>query len=103
VQEVDSLLKKAGVSPKLFSATKTLLERGAPVQMPKPDEFPAIGYVERSEIGKLLEALDDNKIQPAIESSSKDIQEWLTEAMAELRSWLEASAKADRDLICFYS
>ncbi|HVK12818.1 MAG TPA: hypothetical protein VM597_28965 [Gemmataceae bacterium] len=102
VEAVDAVLKKAGVKPKTFSVEGHLQYRGAPVAIPAPDDFPAIGYLTRDEARTLLPLLDPAKIDAAIRNAPDDYQEWLETAIGELRAWLEACVKTDRDLICFY-
>jgi hypothetical protein len=100
-QAVDRVLAKAAGKSKAFSTSQFLVNRGAPISIPKPDDFPFIGYVTREEAAKILARLDPAKINAAIEKAKED-QEWLEEAIGELRSWLESCVKTDRDLICFY-
>jgi hypothetical protein len=101
LEAIDALLKKAGIKPSVFSAIGFLVERGSPVKMPKPDDFPGIGYLTRDEARKLLSPLDPAKIQKAIRAEP-DAQDWFQSAIDELREWLELCAKTNRDLICFY-
>jgi hypothetical protein len=98
---VDEVLETIGVPPAEFTTHKFLVNRGSPVAIPEPDDFPYIGYLERDEIRKLLGRLDPAKVEAAIRDA--DEQEWLRTAIDELRSWLELCATTDRDLVCFYS
>src|SRR5262249_30618052 len=50
IDTVDAVLHKAGVGPGTFSVHRFLVERGAPVAMPRPEDFPYIGYLKRGEI-----------------------------------------------------
>lgn len=100
---VDAILKKIGIDPKTFSTHQFLVNRGAPVSIPKAENFPFIGYLERKEIPSILGRLDSAKIESEIQGEDKYDQEWIRNAIAELRGWLEACLKSDRDLICFYS
>src|SRR5262249_37720149 len=102
VQKVDAVLKKAGVEPDVFSVSGFLVGRGAPVAMPEPDNFACIGYLKRGEIRRVFGLLDPAKIEAAIRGASPDYQDWLRDAVCELRDWLKACVKAERDLICFY-
>jgi hypothetical protein len=100
---VDAILKKIGIDPKSFATHTFLVSRGAPVLIPKADDFPFIGYLERKEIPAILGRLDSAKVEAEIKGEDKYEQEWIHEAIGELRGWLEACAKDDRDLICFYA
>jgi hypothetical protein len=97
---IDTVLKDSGVRSKTFSVAKFLVERGAPVDIPKPDDFPSIGYLTRDEIPAILALLTPEKLSKAIRRS--DESDYFEGAFGELRSWLEACTKANRDLICFY-
>jgi hypothetical protein len=102
LEAIDDVLKRAGVPVKTFRVVKCLIERGAPVKIPEPDDFPSIGYLTRQEIPRILTALDAPKIETAIEREDEYEREWFHGAIDELRSWLRAASKAKRDLICFY-
>jgi hypothetical protein len=102
LRTVDGVLKKAGAKPKTFSTSEFLVNRGAPIAIPKPADFPFIGYLTREEVRKLLGTLDTARIEAAIRDE-KGNEDWLRAAVGELRAWLEACAKTDRDLICFYA
>lgn len=100
---VDAILKKIGIAPKTFATHQFLVNRGAPVAIPKAEDFPFIGYLERSEIPPLLSKIDAAKVESAIQDEDQYEREWIRSAISELRGWLEACAKEDRDLICFYA
>ena len=70
---------------------------------PKAEDFPFIGYLERHEIAPLLARLDAAKIEAAIQGEDQYEQEWIRNALGELRAWLETCAKDGRDLVCFYA
>jgi hypothetical protein len=99
---VDAALSKAGVSAEAFSTAGFLVNRGAPVPIPAPADFPFIGYVTREEASRLLPLLDPVKTEAAIRGAPNEVQEWLGGALSELRAWLDAAVKSDRDLVCFY-
>jgi hypothetical protein len=102
VEAVDVALKRAGIGPKTFAVEKHLQYRGAPVAIPAPDDFPAIGYLTRDEARKVLALMDPAKLDAAIRKAAEDYRDWLETAIAELRGWLEACSRTGRDLICFY-
>jgi hypothetical protein len=102
VARIDAVLQRAGVEPETFSVSQFLIRRGSPVAIPRPRNFPFIGYLKRAEVPQVLTLLDPLKIEAAIRSEEPDAQEWVREAIGELRAWLKACVKADRDLICFY-
>ena len=99
---VDKVLKKAGVSPATFSVSKSLINRGAPVAIPTPSDFPFIGYLTREEIRAILPLLAPAKLDAAIRSAPDDDRDWIGENIDELRQWLKLCAEINRDLICFY-
>src|SRR5262249_45027917 len=47
---LDKILGRAGVPPKDFSTDGFLVQRGAPVKIFEPKDFPYIGYLKRDEI-----------------------------------------------------
>jgi hypothetical protein len=100
---IDAFFKKAGIKRKQFSIEDLLATRGPPVKMPRPDDFPAIGYVELGEMPAILKLLDPAKMDPLIAKAAEDDQEWLTGMVSELRTWLKRCLDTKRDLICFYS
>jgi hypothetical protein len=98
----NAFLKKAGVKPKEFAVDAFLTERGPPVKMPRPDDFPSIGYLDRDEIPAVLSLLDPSRLDPVLAKQKGENREWLEGATAELRSWLETCVQTRRDLVCFY-
>lgn len=101
LKAVDRVIAKAGGKGKAISASKLLINRGAPVDIPRPDDFPFIGYATRDEAAKFLARLDPAKTRVAIENVKED-QEWLEAAIGELRSWFESCVDTNQDLVCFY-
>jgi hypothetical protein len=99
---VDAFLKAAGIKPKAFTVDKFLINRGPPVTMPRPDDFPSIGYLDRDEVTAVLAMLDPARLDPVLAAQSARKREWLREMTAELRSWLETCARTKLDLVCFY-
>lgn len=98
---LDRVLKRAGIPPKKFATAAFLVERGPPVKILEPDDFPYVGYLTRAEARRVLRLLDPAKLDPAIRRTKED-RDWVRDAFGELRAWLETAAKTDRDLVCFY-
>jgi hypothetical protein len=99
---VDAFLKAAGVKPKSFTVDEFLVNRGPPVPMPRPEDFPSIGYLERDEVPAVLALLAPARLDPVLAKQTARKRDWLGEMTAELRSWVEACARAERDLVSFY-
>jgi hypothetical protein len=97
----DKILKRAGVPSKKFSTNAFLVERGSPVKLLEPDDFPYIGYLKRDEIRRVLPLLDAKAIEAAL-SRVKEDADWARDALSELRGWLHVANEAERDLIFFY-
>lgn len=93
-EEVDEALKQAKVDPKVFGIQSHLASRGSPIPIPRIDDFPSIGYVLESEIGKVTMELGKLK--------GKEIDVEVTESLDEARQWLDHCARSHKDLICFY-
>lgn len=95
VETVDRALTDAGIDKKLFRLNPHLTGRGAPITLPRIDDFPAVGYVLEAEMAKILGALTKSTIE-----SIKD--EEIAESLASLRDWLEECVRTHKDLVCFY-
>jgi hypothetical protein len=91
---VDQALKAAGVPGKVFGVSRHLMNRGAPVEIPSIDDFPAIGYLKLAEIEAVRQALG----RPTV-AAIKDRE--VLEAIREIQGWLQTCADSSRDLICF--
>jgi hypothetical protein len=89
------------VPRKTFSTDAFLVQRGPPVGILEPDNFPYVGYLRRAEIRRVLRLLDPAKVE-AVVRRTREGWDWARDALGELRGWLEAAAKMDRDLVCFY-
>ena len=50
-EEVDGALEEVGVAEDTFRTWNQLAWRGAPIELPPIDDFPAIGYLRAAEIG----------------------------------------------------
>lgn len=94
-EQVDAELKKAGVDAKIFGSASHLANRGAPVPLPKIEEFPSIGYLTATEVGGVLTELDKTK-KSAIDAEVR-------QSLDETRTWLDRCARAHLDLVCFYA
>jgi hypothetical protein len=101
-RSVDTVLKRAGISPKTFSTSRFLVERHSPIPIPEPDDFPQIGYLTHNEIRQICPLFCSDKIAKAIQKESDDVQDWLESAIAELKEWLVTAIRKKCDLICFY-
>jgi hypothetical protein len=86
---VDEALKAAGCPVAL---TTTLFYKGTPVNLPRPDDFPAVGYVEREQAGSLSAHL--RNALPALSSKPRA-------AVEQVIGWLEAAHSTG--LVTFYS
>ena len=95
LEEVDESLAVAGVPAEIFSVTRHLVCRGAPVTLSRIEGFPSIGYLTVSEIPAVAAALRSPKVA---EIGDEEVRE----SLAELSGWLRACEDSDRDLICFY-
>jgi hypothetical protein len=94
-KRVDEGLVRAGVPPETFSLWRHLMNRGSPIAIPQPEDWPFIGYLKAAEIGPALRAVK------AADLTVLDAQ--VRDAVGELRGWLEVCSKAVWDLVCFYN
>jgi hypothetical protein len=94
-ETVDQALAAAGVPANTFRVVNHLMTRGAPVPIPEPDDFPAIGHLRRAEIPAALQAL--RAATPAITDPE------VAPAVAEIINWLESCDSTRRDLVCYYA
>jgi hypothetical protein len=94
VDVVDEALEKAGVDKGRFRVGHHIMCRGAPIDLPEPDDFPFIGYLLKHEIPQAYEALS------AADLSTVDDPQ--VKAIAQVRDWLSHCAKTRTDLVCFY-
>src|SRR5262249_37323817 len=88
---IDKALKKCSVAERAFRVGKHLLERGAPVRIPKSELYPLIGYLKKTEI---LRALKQLQVADFAQQRAE-----IQSAVAQVRSWLEACRKRNCDLI----
>ncbi len=75
-----------------------LLGRGAPVDMPSPDDFPGIGYVIWQEAEKLRPVAE--KVYSTCEDTPDT--DWELEALEEFLKWLDQAIGKKEDLVFFY-
>ncbi len=95
IEEVDKILKEVGVKADVFSISKRLVGRGAPIAIPKIDDFPSIGYLLEAEISKVIAEFTGS-------NSSKIDNKEVVKSIVELKTWFDQCTKTHRDLICFY-
>lgn len=93
ITQTDEALDAAGVPASLFRVGRQLLCRGAPVSIPRIDDFPSIGYLRRDEIPAVRTALaavsiGDTEVRSSIE---------------ELLGWLQTCTDSGCDLVCYYA
>lgn len=71
-----------------------LFNRGSPITFPQPNDFPLMGFVERSEALSL---------RTKLQSPDSFEDEWERSANEELLFWLMQSVESSQDLLTFYS
>jgi hypothetical protein len=94
IDEIEDVLADSGVSSVDFSLQEHLMYRGSPVPIPRPDDFPAVGYLKLNELAPALRAMQGANFTTA-EAEHR-------EALAEVQSWLETCIELKSDLVCFY-
>jgi hypothetical protein len=72
-----------------------LVSGGPGVDIPGPDDFPAMGHVTRDELQSQLDTL------AGLDPAGVD-DEAVLGAVRQVRSWLEQCRRDDMDLVCFY-
>jgi hypothetical protein len=92
---VQKALEQAGVTKKQF-AISALVERGAPVKLPEIDDFPGLGYLTKTEVVKARDVLSKGDLTKIADREA-------VESIEQVRQWLDACARSDRDLVCTYS
>jgi hypothetical protein len=91
---LDKALKTSGIPAKMLSISKHLAGRGSPFkQIPKYDDNPSIGYLTATEIGAVLEALQN--------ANFERVDDELRPNINDIRGWLQTCADTKRELICF--
>lgn len=91
----------AAVGPKDGGETlwiDVLLQRGAPVEMPLPFDFPTIGYASWQELEKGKPAFE------AAYSAAEDNPDadWEVEALDDFLKWVDQAISQKTDLVFFY-
>ncbi len=94
VEQVEEAMKQAGIDEHAISVSSHLMNRGAPVSIPTPDDFPAVGYLRRGEIDAAAQALDSADLS--------EMDEDLMESVEQLRQWCARCRELGTDLVCFY-
>ena len=79
-------MEDSGVAP--------IMDSGPPVNLPKIDDFPTIGYLPREQIADMVGKMGDEGL------TNED--EELEELLKEFEAWLREAAKAKQDLLLFY-
>ena len=74
----------------------SVLGRGAPIELPPIDDFPAIGFLLEAEMAALAGELAKTDRLQAEED------EEVREALDEVRTWFDTCVRSHRDLVCFY-
>ncbi len=95
IEEVDSALAELGVDKKIFRVDPHLTTRGAPIPLPRIDDFPAIGYLLEAEMPKVL--MEFAKFKDA-EIEDEEVRD----SISEMRTWLDRCTRTHKDLVCFY-
>lgn len=90
-ETVDDAISAAGIP---YSLIGTIFFRGAPVKIPRPDDFPTIGYVLNSEIAPAIEALGK-----PLSGADGEIRK----SVMEVRLWLATCRERRCDLVTFYA
>jgi hypothetical protein len=88
--DVKPVLEQAGL-PDIF---EQLLDRGLPIHLPAPDDFPGTGFLEGTEIDAALDML--SKLPRA------ELDGEVAEVLDEVGDWLTAAKAANQALVCFY-
>ena len=85
---VDAALKSAGCP---LALTTALFYNGAPLALPRPDDFPGMGHLEPEQAAQLCSALQ--RVLPTLPSQPRA-------AVAQVVGWLEAARGVG--LVTFY-
>lgn len=87
-------LQSSGVCRDGIDLVRKLFERGSPVCIPPPDDFPGIGYLRINEIQRALDYLNGAKIEK--------IDDEVHESVAQMKQWFDFCLDRDCDFVCFY-
>lgn len=90
---VQAALKQAGMVADVFSLTDHLAYRGAPIAIPKPDDFPCIGFLRAEEIDRAASVLRTADLSTTDEEIRGSVE--------QIRRWFEQCQSAGCDLVCF--
>lgn len=94
LETVDAALTEAGVDAQKLRIGRHITSRGAPISIPRPLDFPDIGYLLSAEIPPALAELGA--------ASFADAEDDVQASIEQVRSWLERCQALQRDLVCFY-
>ena len=97
---VDKALQKQGIASDVFSLEYLLTNRGAPIDLPQPDDFPAMGYITHAELSAALPLL--KAIDPASFSAATSYPEEGPNALATCIRMAETAVNSGRGLVGFY-
>jgi hypothetical protein len=94
IDEVDRGLIESGIPEETLGVGRHITFRGSPVVIPRPEDWPSIGFLKLAEIIPALRALEVADLT-ALNREVKD-------SIEQLRGWLETSERSGCDLVCFY-
>ena len=94
IEEVDGSLSKAGVRPDQFQPSRSLFERGAPIEFPPPVDFPLIGFMTQEELKPASQLIGD--------SDHAMFEPELDDAIAQMHKWMQVCLANKSDLVTFY-
>jgi hypothetical protein len=87
----DKALTGAGV-PKNGFRFDRFMTHSLPLRLPKPDDFPLVGYMRASEVAATSASLDDVKLRDPRQD----------EILCEVRDWLWTAEAREHGLVVFY-
>jgi hypothetical protein len=100
LEHIDAHFKANGID-----LLHKLIYRGAPLGIPRADEFPLIGYLTNEEIGPLLTAAQSKDLKAETEPLSKlgeYLKPQIIEACEMFRDWLSEAKSNNQSLVAFY-
>jgi hypothetical protein len=92
--QVEEEMQQAGIDENTISPMGHLMFRGPPIQIPKPEDSPAIGFLRSSEIDRAASAIDG--------ADPSNMDEEAAESVMQIRAWLRRCEQLNCDLVCFY-
>ena len=94
-ERVDVAMGQAGVPSETLGVHSHVIYRGPPVDIPVPDDFPAMGYLRHEEISFARRDLAEVRIS----AMSEDVRS----AVMQLSSGLDRAQALKSDLVFFSS